>query len=285
MNKINNGKLSKLILKSVLFFILLASLLEYIGLFKFDFFLQQNIENSLQTPSIQYLFGTDHLGRDLFKRSFLGLWLSTKFGIFTSIFSCFLAIMLSLLNQALPRLGRKIFFVLLDIYQSIPNWILACVYTLAFRQFFTVTKIIDKHQDSISLVCAIGLVLWMNLCRQISFQLEEERNKDFISASFLLGANQIQIFRFHYLRLLMPYITAWFSWTVSSAILMESALSMMGLGLGSPWDSLGVLVQEAWQSLGTYPHLLLGPASLLLMLSLFLNIMNSSLISPETKMP
>ena len=127
------------------------------------------------------------------------------------------------------------------------------------------------------LVAALGSISWLSMARIIRGQVLTLRNEQFIDAARLLGASPAAILWRHILpNTLGPVIVA-ATLTIPSVVLGEAFLSYLGLGVQAPLPSLGTLVNDGAQVMGLYPPLLLGPAFMLIVSLVSLNLIGDGL--------
>lgn len=217
----------------------------------------QDPQNFLQAPGWQHWFGTDSLGRDLFWRTFLGGFYSILVGVIAATMSLILSFFLVVFIEIFFPRFSGIFIRLLDIVQSIPSFILV-----------TLVCLFVPGSAVVNLTLSIALVSWMSAFRLLRGYAKQMMSEGYIEASRSLGAGSWSIARTHLLLYLRsPLLHLWLL-LVPQAILYESSLSFIGLGLQSPQTSWGLLVQEGWRTMTAFPHLVFIPVVFLALTSL-----------------
>jgi oligopeptide transport system permease protein len=127
------------------------------------------------------------------------------------------------------------------------------------------------------LVIALGSISWLSMARIVRGQVLTLRNEQFIDAARLLGKSPVAILWRHILpNTLGPMIVS-ATLTVPSVVLWEAFLSYLGLGVQAPLPSLGTLASDGAQVMALYPPMLLGPAVLLVLSLVSLNLVGDGL--------
>jgi len=179
---------------------------------------------------------------------------------------------------------------LVDILYGLPYILLVILFKIAFE--FPLAKRLDRLQGAerwfdasqvanlIVLFSAIGLVSWLTLARVVRGQVLSLRAQPFIEACRAMGLPQWRIFTRHILPNLVGPITVYATLTVPSAILQESFLSFLSVGINPPLPTWGSLASDAIGSLSpvkVYWWMLLFPCLLLVITLLSLNFVGDGL--------
>lgn len=188
---------------------------------------EQDLLERLQPPSIKHWLGTDDLGRDLFSRLLLGTRVSLLVGFVAVSISTLFGTLVGLVAGYFGRWVDALLMRLVDVL-------------LCFPTFFLILMVIAFLEPSISnVMIIIGLTSWTALARLVRGESLSLRQREFILAARALGLPTWRILVFH----LLPNVTApvLVSATlgVGNAILIESALSFLGLGVQPPMPSWG----------------------------------------------
>lgn len=184
-------------------------------------------EATLQAPSLDHFFGTDNLGRDVFSRMVYGARISLSVG--------FIAVFISLV------IG--IFLGGLSGYHG--GWIDAFIMRFVeimycFPTFFLIMMIIAfLGPNIVNVMIVIGLTSWAGLCRLVRAEFLTLRERDFVSSARVQGVSSARIIFRHILPNAMAPIYVSATLSVGAAILVESALSFLGLGVQIPTPSWG----------------------------------------------
>jgi len=189
--------------------------------------LEINHDARLEAPSKEHIFGTDNLGRDIFSRMVYGGRVSLSVG--------FIAVFVSLVIGVL--LGG-----LSGYYGGwIDNMIMRLVEVMyCFPTFFLIMMIITFLGPSIvNVMIVIGLTSWAGLCRLVRAEFLTLRERDFVHSAEVQGVSDMRIIFRHILPNAMAPVYVSATLSVGGAILIESALSFLGLGVQIPNPSWG----------------------------------------------
>lgn len=141
-------------------------------------------------------------------------------------------------------------------------------------------------RGTIGILLALGLVSWMGTARLVRAQFLHLKNEEFIEAAKACGASSFSIITRHLLPNAFAPIVVSLTFIIPAAILAESTLSFIGLGLSPPACSWGTLASEGWRALRTEPHLILWPSIFIFVTVLSFNLVGDSLadiIDPKTR--
>lgn len=187
----------------------------------------QDIIHRLEGPSSAHLFGTDDLGRDVFSRMVYGTRISLSVG--------FAAVSIALLIGTILGLSAGYWGGWVD--ASLMRFVDVM---LCFPTFFLILMVIAYVGPSITTVMfVIGLFSWMGLTRLVRAEVLSLRERDFIQAAKALGLSHMRILFVHLLPNTVAPILVSATLGVGGAVLVESSLSFLGLGVQPPYPSWG----------------------------------------------
>ncbi len=208
----------------VLTLILVALFAPYIAPFDPTFI---NDKKVLMPPDGINWFGTDELGRDVFSRLVYGSRISIEVGIIAVGISTIIGTILGAISGYFGGIVDTIIMRFVDIM-------------LCFPAFFLILAVIAYLEPSIAnIMIIIGLTSWMGICRIVRAEFLSLKNRDFVIAAKINGAKTLRIIFIHILPNVLPSILVYATLGVAGAILTESALSFLGLGVQPPTPSWG----------------------------------------------
>lgn len=186
-------------------------------------------------PSREHILGTDDVGRDIFARLLCGGQISLLVGYFTVVLSTLLGVPLGLL--AGYKGGKWEYWIMraCDTFQSFPSMILVlCLVSLLGPSVWNI-------------ILVMGILGWSSIARLVYGSTLSVKEKEYVEASRALGASDREIL----FRTILPNVAApvWavLPLRVGRAILSESSLSFLGVGLRTPQASWGNLMQNAME--------------------------------------
>jgi len=206
----------------------------------------------------KFLFGTDIYGRDLFSRVLLGTRVSLSIGIMAVLISTLIGLFFGSIGGYYGGLIDKIVVYIINVFWSIPTLLLVIAISLSLGKGFWQVYI------------AIGFSVWVDVARLVRGKVISEKNKDYITASKILGFNNFKIIISHILPNITGPILIIAASNFASSILLESGLSFLGIGTQPPLPSWGYMIKE------NYQYIILGNAYLALTPAICLVLLVSS---------
>lgn len=230
-------------------------------------YISTDFERILQPPGAQGMrfFGTDALGRDLFVRTLLGIRMTLLVAVVASIVS----LMIGVTYGAIAGfIGGRVDAVMMRVVDTL--------YALPFV-FFVILLMVAFERNFLLIFVAIGAVNWLDMARVVRGQTLSLREQEFVAAAQLMGVSRARIILRHIAPNLLGIVVVYVTLTIPQAILVESFLSFLGLGVQEPQTSLGALVNNGVSSMESAPWLLLIPATLLALILLCFNFFGDGL--------
>ncbi len=210
---------------------------------------QIDLTNVLASPSMKHLFGTDPLGRDVLSRMIWGARISLLVGFVATGIAIIIGVILGAVSGYYGGWIDSVIMRFVDIM-------------LCFPTFFLILAVIAFLEPSIwNIMIVIGLTSWMGVTRLVRADFISLRERDFVKAAQAIGANDARIIFLHILPNSMASILVAATLGIAGAILTESALSFLGIGVQPPTPSWGNIltagkdnIDIAWW-LSLYPGL------------------------------
>lgn len=224
--------------------IIMMSIFAFVSPFDPD---EVNISNIMEKPSLVHLFGTDELGRDYFTRALFGGRISLLIGIMAMILSTSIGILIGTISGYFGGRIDSVLMRLVDIISSIPWMILVTVVSIFLTPGLS------------SIILVIGLFTWMNTARLIRAETLTIKEREFVLYAKASGQSKFVIIRKHIIPAVLPTFIVAATMSIANAIMMESALSFLGLGVQQPVSSWGSMLQTAQGNLGSAPHIAILP--------------------------
>ena len=238
-------------------------------------FEEQFPDKALSSYSLEHWLGADHLGRDLLSRVIYGSRMSMAVGILTAFISAFLGIFYGLVSGWFGGITDRILMRFIDIIFSIPTLVLLILVKVLFDSFIMISN--PELKALAGTLSALSLVSWASLARVVRGQVLQTKENLYVEASRSLGAGYLRMIFIHILPNIVSPIIILLTFQIPSNILFESMLSFLGLGLQAPFSSWGVLIDEGWRSLSTYPRLIIAPGLMLFLTMLAFNLFGDGL--------
>jgi len=226
-----------------------------------------NFDAILQGPSLagMHLFGTDDLGRDLFVRTMLGIRITLLVAIVASLVSLVIGVSYGAIAG---YVGGRVDAVMMRFVDTL--------YALPFI-FFVILLMVAFERNFLLIFVAIGAINWLDMARIVRGQTLSLRERDFVDAARLTGVSAARIIFRHIAPNLLGIVVVYVTLTIPQAILVESFLSFLGLGVQEPQTSLGALVDGGVNQMEGASWMLLIPAVLLALILMCFNFLGDAL--------
>lgn len=246
----------------ILLFVLAAILAPVLTPYTFD---GMDLLNRLAPPSREHLLGTDEAGRDVLTRMLYGSRVSLLVGIVPTVISMLAGAILGIIAGYSGGRTDAVIMRIADVMLAFPSMFLAMVimYTLG--------------DGMINIFLALALVNWASVARIVRAETLKLKETEFVEAARSIGVKKLAIMFRHILPNCIPSLIVLFTLNIPSAILSESSLSFLGIGIKAPQASWGLMVNTGRQFLYSQPWLSLSPSIAIMLIVLAFNFLGDGL--------
>ena len=226
---------------------------------------QMDIMNRLSAPSAEHLFGTDEGGRDILTRMLYGSRVSLLAGVLPTLMSMILGAALGLISGFAGGIADEIIMRVADVMLAFPSTLLAMLimYTLG--------------GGLMNVFLTLSLVSWAGIARVVRSETLRLRGSVYVTAARSIGVPKARIILRHILPNCIPTLIVLFTLNVPSAILTESSLSFLGLGIQPPDTSWGLMINQGRQYLYNAPWCSFAPCIAIMLIVLAFNVLGDGL--------
>lgn len=235
---------------------------------------KQNLSHMFETPSKQFLLGTDEFGRDILSRLIYGARISLQVGMIAVGIALIVGGMLGAVAGYYGRWVDNGIMRVMDVLLSIPQTLLAIAIAAALGP------------GLFNLMIAVGISAVPRYARIVRSSVLSLREMEFVEAARAVGSSDLRIILKHIIPNSMAPIIVQSTLGVASAILNAAGLSFIGLGIQPPYPEWGAMLSGGRQYIRDYPHLTLYPGLAIMITILALNFLGDGLrdaLDPKLK--
>ena len=212
-------------------------------------------------PDGFHLFGSDHIGRDVFTRVLHGARISMQVVLVSLVLGMFIGVSLGMISGYYGGLTDELITRFVDIWYAMPFLMVALIVVLIFGRGLTV------------LLFVLALVAWAGFVRVIRAQILVLKEMDYVAAARVNGASDFRILYRHLLPGILNTAIVVGTLNTSGLILSESVLSFVGAGIQPPTPAWGVMTNEGRDYLSIAAHQVLVPSAAIFMVVISLNFL------------
>jgi len=224
-----------------------------------------DLQGVLSPPSAAHPLGTDQLGRDVLSRMIWGSQISLKVGFVSTGIAILIGMVLGAVSGYYGRWVDALIMRTVDIM-------------LCFPTFFLILAVIAFLEPSIwNIMIIIGLTGWMGITRLVRADFISLKERDFVLAARVIGASDLRIIFSHLLPNAMASILVAATFGIAGAILTESALSFLGIGVQPPTPSWGNILTDGKDNIDIAWWLSLYPGMAILLTVLGYNLLGEGI--------
>lgn len=213
-----------------------------------------------------FLLGTDKFGRDILSRLIVGARISLSVGFIAAIISLTIGVFLGAIAGYFKGFTDDIIMWLINVIWSIPALLLV----------FAITLVLGKGFWQVFI--AVGLTMWVNVARLVRGQVLAAKELEYVEAAKVLGYSNFRIIFKHILPNILGPILVITAANLAGAIVIESGLSFLGIGVQPPQPSWGLMIKDHYNFIVTNNAILaLIPGIAIMLLVLAFNILGNGL--------
>ena len=262
----------KVINRRVLVFVMMIIALVYlIGVFVWGLFMnpqsyEANYANKFLAPSLNHLFGTDFIGRDMFHRTIKGLSNSIIIGILASIVSSIIALVAGISSAVFGGWVDKFVNWCVDLCMGLPHLVLLIL----------ISFMMGKGIKGVT--AAVALTHWPALTRIVRSEVMQIRSSQYVKAAYKMGRTKSQVAIQHILPHVIPTYIIGLVLLFPHAIMHEASITFLGFGMPAEMPAIGVILSEAMKHISTGKWwLAVFPGLMLLIAVLLFDIIGENL--------
>ena len=246
-----------------LFIIFLVSLLApWVAPYSYQ---EQDTVNILAFPGMDHFLGTDRLGRDLLSRMIYGARVSLFVGVFSTLIALVIGTVYGTISAYVGGKTDNLMMRVVDVVFALPDLLMIILITVLMGR------------GVVGVFIALTMVSWVTIARLVRGEVLRIKEYPFILAAKALGASHFRIMLREIFPNILGILVVTLSFRIPVAILAESTLSFIGLGIAPPASSWGTLASDGWTAIKFYPHLILFPSLAIFFTILSFNFLGEGL--------
>ena len=233
----------------------------------------------LTGPSVEHPFGTDTVGRDIFKRTVYGGQISLLIGLSAVIVEVFVGVLIGAIAGYYGGWIDSLLMRFTEAMFNIPQLFLLLVMAKLFGGKIPPIEIFGRELSGsvIVIIVIIGLTSWMYLARIVRANFLSLKERDFVMAAQTIGTSNLSIIFKHILPNSIAPIIVSGTLSVANAIITEAYISFLGLGVQAPTATWGNMLDRAYNYVASAPWLWIFPGSLIVLTVLSINFVGDGL--------
>lgn len=210
--------------------------------------------------SVEYLFGTDHLGRDVFSRILVGGQTTVGTSLLVLAIALFIGIPIGLLSGYVGGRLDRMTMRIVDVFLAFPDYIVAIV----------LSGLLGPGMPN--LILAIVFVKWVSYARLVRSTVLTEKEKEYVAMAKINGLSTLQILRKHMIPHVIGNVMVLATLDIGKIILMIASLSYIGLGAQPPMPEWGAMLNEGKAFFYNAPQLMIIPGLAIMIIVLIFNL-------------
>ena len=260
--RLRRNRMAMLGLVIIVVLILATLLASVIAPYGYD---DQDVNRAFFGPSMQHLFGTDNLGRDIFSRILYGGRISLTMGLISVSLASVVGIFLGAVAGYYGGKIDDIIMRILDVLMAMPNILLAIAIAAALGP------------GLVNCMVAVGISTIPRFARVVRGPILALRNQEYIEASIAVNASDARIIFRHALPNVMAPIIVQSTLYIAYAVMAASSLSFLGMGVQPPSPEWGAMLSAGRQYIREYWHVVTFPGIAIMLTVFSLNVLGDGL--------
>ena len=220
-----------------------------------------NVTNRLGSPRLQNIFGTDDMGRDYLTRALYGGRVSLTVGFLSMIISTAIGTIVGTISGYFGGKVDNLIMRTIDILMCIPTFFLILILNAYLKPGIQ------------NIIIIIGVFSWMGIARIVRSETLTVKEREYVLYAKVSGEKSKKIILKHIIPNIFSTVIVASTINIATAILTESSLSFLGLGVQQPNSSWGSMLKNAQGYIGEAPHLAIFPGMLILLTVLSFNVL------------
>lgn len=234
-----------------------------------------NLSMRFDYPEWPHILGHDDLGRDIFIRLLYAGQVSLSVAVFAALFGGVVGLFLGLLAGTSNAKIDGYIMRFTDFIISLP--LLPLLIVVSAIDFSKLGLAFVQEQNLLKIIVIISFLSWPLVARLVRAKAREVRNLDFVKSARALGLSKFKITLRHILPNVMGPVIVALTLSIGNIILLESALSFLGLGIQPPRPSWGNMLANAQELIWIAPHIMIYPGVMIFLSVLAFNILGDHL--------
>ncbi|SLN72682.1 putative D,D-dipeptide transport system permease protein DdpC [Oceanibacterium hippocampi] len=217
----------------------------------------QNLKAFLTEPGSEFVMGSDALGRDIFSRLMHGGRVSLLVGVSSVGVAIIIGVLMGIMSAMIGGWIGEAIMRLTDLFLSLPSVLIALAVAATLGP------------SLLNVILIIGFIYWAPFARMVRGEALSIRELDYVQAAYAVGCGPLRLLWLHILPNLVNTIIVMATLQIAAAILLESTLSFLGVGVPPPMPTWGMMVAEGrpYVELGWWTVLFPGLAIMITVLS------------------
>ena len=245
--------------------VLIALLAVFAPIFSKFTFYETDYAARFMPPDSEHILGTDIFGRDVWARLWYGTRISLLIGLSAAFINLFFGVTYGSISAIVGGNVDNVMQRIIELLVGIPSLIILILMMVALPKGIW------------TIIIAISVTGWVNMARLVRASILRLKTQEFVLAARLLGTPTHKIILRHLVPNTVSVIVIQTMFSIPAAIFSEAFLSFIGLGITEPKASLGVLINVGYGSLRSYPHLLIFPSMVIILIMVCFCILGDGL--------